>query len=73
MIQVDMDTQGNLLGFKLRPEMCKIFFYEDESQIINVQKALRNVTYLNRLILQTDEDFLLAKKKSQTSKVDFSC
>lgn len=54
--------------------MARVLFWNDNMSIKSVKKLVKNVNYMNRLLLQNDQEFLLGKKVGEGSSFkEFGC
>ena len=66
----EIDQDGNFNGFKIRPEMVKILFWRNKGDLKQISKIIRTSNYLNRLLLEDDNDYVLIDKSMQPGKVE---
>ena len=56
----EIDEEGELKGFKIRPEIAKVIMSQQEDQgnvgrdMTQIIKIIRSVNFLNRIILKPD-------------------
>ena len=51
-IITELNSDGDLVGFKVRPELAKILMWrEDGEDLSQISQTIRTVNYLNRMLL----------------------
>ena len=63
-IVTEMDADGNLNGFSIRPELAKVAWVRGGGDVTFIQKMIRTVNFLNRLLLAPGEDYMLGTKRA---------
>ena len=58
--------------------MCNLAMFHDEGKLDTVENVIKNVNFLNRLLLQSDKGYVLGQKRviDEPEKVetqDFQC
>ena len=76
MIHVELNSGGEIEGFRVRPEIAKIIMWREEGQDMSqIYQVIKTVNYLNRLLFKS-EDFQLESRGRQLAskyvKPDFS-
>ena len=72
-IAVDIDNEGNFNGFTIRSDMCKLIMFRDKGQLDAIHKIIKNVNFMNRLVLENNKDYILGQKKETKNQKDFEC
>ena len=55
-IITELNSEGDLVGFKVRPEMAKILMWREDGQNLSqICQTIRTVNYLNRMLLRQDD------------------
>ena len=70
-IMADIDQDGNFNGFSIRHDMAKILYWRENGDVTMINKIIKTSNYLNRLLLEDEEDYLLGKKKAAKETADF--
>ena len=65
----DFSPEGDLRGFKIRPEIAKVIMWQGEGQDLSyIKKFIKTVNYINRLIFEPD-DYQLGSRKRPGSLI----
>ena len=72
-IETEIDNDGNFNGFSIRPEIAKMVLWRDLGKMNQVAKIIKTCNYLNRLVLESNKDYILGSKKVETDKLHKSC
>lgn len=74
-IMADLDHDGQLLGYRIRPEIAKMIMWREDGDLTLLYKVIKTCNYMNRLLLDHQQDYMLGTKRRPVNvqKVDFGC
>jgi hypothetical protein len=63
LIVADINAEGELQGFKIRPNLAKLLYLNNKNDTGKIAKLIKTVNYMNRALVEQDNTIELSKKQ----------